>query len=145
MARDKFIDIRLLGDKELQKNLRKIDITLQRRIMKQALKRAAGPVLAEAKTRVPTRTYKLYESLKIRVFSRKGAPMAVVETGTRAELGIPASEKFFYPAVVEYKHKSYLRAALDASRAEVLNIMRATIKAGIESVRTGARVPVNLE
>lgn len=150
--RDRFIDISMLGDKELQANFKKIDIALQKKIMRQALRRAAGPVFADVKTSVPVLTYRLFESLKIRIFTKRGLMGAVVETGTRQDLGISADDPYFYPAVVEYgsqkkgiRAQPFMRPALDNNREEVFSIMRRVIKAGLESISTHSRVNIPLE
>ena len=109
-----FIDISVLGDKELQNSLKKLDIKLQKKIFKKAVRDAAKPILANAKSLVPVDTGKLKESIKLKTGTgRRGTVGVRIETGTRADLGINADDVYFYPTVIEYNNTSYLRAAID--------------------------------
>src|SRR3990172_6499931 len=124
---DKFLDIKMLGEKELQARLKKIEIKMQRKIVKGAMMKAARLVLVK--------TGRLRDSLRIRTLTGvRGAVGAKVETGTRQQLGIPHDEKYFYPAVVEYKHQSFLRRAVDDDRELIMSIIAREIRAGIESL-----------
>ena|SRR3990167_5903813 len=132
---EKFLDIKMLGEKELQARLKKIEIKMQRKIVKGAMKKAARPVLALAKILVPVKTGRLRDSLRIRQWTGKGGVFGTaIETGTRRDLGIPGWEKHFYPVVVEYKHQSFLRRAIDDDRELIVSIIAREIRAGIESL-----------
>jgi pilus assembly protein TadC len=132
---EKFLDIKMLGEKELQARLKKIELKMQRKIVKGAMMKAARPVLALAKILVPVKTGRLRDSLRIRTLTGvRGAIGAKVETGTRQQLGIPADAKYFYPVVVEYKHQSFLRRAVDDDRELIMSIIAREIRAGIESL-----------
>lgn len=127
-----FIDISLLGDKKLEKSFKKIELKLQKKIFKAAVKDAAKPILALAKSYVPVDTGKLKDSIKLKAGTGKRGTIGVrIETGTRAQLGISADDKFFYPTVVEYKHKSYLRRAIDSDPDGVRRAIARNIKAAI--------------
>lgn len=81
----------------------------------------------------------LRDTIKVRaVKGRKRGRIAFkVMTGTRQELGIPAGEKGYYPAALEYgglAHQPipYMRPALTKSRQKVIATVREKILAGIE-------------
>ena len=128
------VDISVLGDKELSKSLGRLEMKMQKSIVRKALRKAARPVLDSAKSLVPVMTGKLKDSLRIRTLkSRRGTVNVIVETGKRSELGISPNDKYFYPVVVEYKHKSFMRAAIDARRTDAYEIAKREIRAGIEA------------
>ncbi len=133
----KFIDISLMGDRKLQRKLKRLPIVVQRKIVRHALREAARPVLATAKALVPVDTGRLKKSLKIRSAGKRGQAGIVVRTGTRAELGIPEDAKYFYPAALEFGHGNvpaypFLRPALDQNRPRALKIIARELGAGIE-------------
>ena len=125
-----WIDIGMVGDKELQRALNRISRDTQEKFVQQSLRKGAKPILASAITGVPVRTGRLKTSLKIRTRKRKrkGILGVQVQTGTRAELGIAADAPGYYPIAVEYgtKHMAadpYLRPALDTNRDKALGII----------------------
>jgi hypothetical protein len=110
-----FVDISLIGDKKLAETFRKMEFKAQKKVFRQAVREASKPILQKAKELVPVDTGNLRDSLKLRALPfRPGVIGVTVMTGKRSELGIAADDKHFYPAIIEYRHKSYLRAALDA-------------------------------
>ena len=127
-----FIDISMIGDKKTQKAFKKMEIKMQGKVFRKAVRDAAEPVLALAKMYTPVDTGKTRDSLKIRAGTGKRGTIGVrIQTGTRKELGIAPDEKFFYPAVVEYNHQSYLRRAIDNDPGSVRNHVARVIKASI--------------
>lgn len=132
-----FIDISLLGDKELQTKFRLLPIKVQRKLLRQGMRKAGKLVRDEARRLVPVDTGALKKSLKVRAAIRKrGSFGARIMTGERAELGIDPGASGYYPAVVEFGSKTqpaqpYLRAAADAKRDEVFSIMRGAVRDGI--------------
>lgn len=136
---DKFLDISFLGDKELSRKLARLELKVQRKIVKDAMRAAAEPVLQAAKALAPVLTGKMRDSLRIRVLAGRhmasgklrGIAGAVVETGKRSQLGIAEDDPYFYPAVVEYRHKSFLRAGLDQARGQAFATAAREIRAGI--------------
>lgn len=146
-------DIRLLGDEELTRNLKRLDHEIQKKIAKRALREGAKPMLETAKSLVPVRTGRLRDSLKIKSYtaSRGGYITADVKPGKREELGISKDDKHYYPSVLEFgdkrrgiQPKPYLRPAFDANKSRSLSIVKAIFKAGIESFKFNTRVKVNL-
>jgi HK97 gp10 family phage protein len=134
-----FIDISFLGEQRLQRQLRALDIKLQRKIVRGAMRKAMRPVLKAARNKVPFDQGWLKSSLHIKSRTRKGVTKLYVATGTREKLQIDADEKAFYPAVLEFGTfenraiaKPYLRPAITENKTQVIEIMRKDIAKGIE-------------
>jgi len=132
------IDISFLGDRELEKKLRKLgDPRTQASAARSALRDGAKVVLGESQRLVPVRTGRLKESLKVRAFSagsrkKRGEFGREVRTGTREELGIAPDDPGYYPAAVEFGHgnvppRSYLRAAAQNVKTEALATVRSAL------------------
>lgn len=134
------IDISVFGDKELQAKLADLTPKVQRKIVRSALRQGAKRVRDEARRLAPVDTGALKKSIKVRAARnlRRGSFGIAILTGTRAELGISPEAKFYYPAVVEfggrghggrgYDAQPYLRPAMDATRAEVLGLVKQAIR-----------------
>ena len=135
----KMIDISLLGDKELTRKLHRLEIAVQRKIVRHALREGARPVLAAAQQNCPVQTGRLKASLKLRALKAKRGNFGVqVATGMRDELGIAADDPNYYPMSVEYGHGSvaaqpFLRPALDDNAQQAKAIIAREIGQGIES------------
>ena len=132
------VDIRVFGDKDLQKQLKKLPDRLQNRILKQAIKKGAKITLQRTKTIVPKETGRLSESLKVKPIKRSRVKIGYqVLTGTREELGIPAGKKGYYPMAIETGTKNrpakpYMRPALDQTENQVLGVIKGAIKSKLD-------------
>lgn len=133
------VDISLLGDKKLIRKLKRMEPAVQKRIMRKALRAGARPVRDESRRRAPILTGRLKKSIKIRALKRSRNKLGVlVQTGTRAELGIDPDDRYYYPAHVELGHGSvpaipYLRGALDSKAQEALRIIQREAWNGISA------------
>lgn len=141
------IDISVLGDRRLQQKLNRLVEKDAKKIVRQAMRAAARPVHARAVELAPKKTGALAQNIKINaatsatakaagIKAARGSLGVVVRTGTRAEMGIDPSSKWYYPAIVEYGHdnapaKSYLRRAMDETRGEAIAIAARMIGGGI--------------
>lgn len=145
------VDISLLGDKALERKLRRLEVKAQRTIVRQALREAAKIVAAAARDLVPVKTGALKRSIIVRALgtarlkagSRRSRSElgSEVRTGTRAKLGIPPDYPWYYPASVEYGFTTsrgqvvpahpYMRPALDNNLARIVASIRRDIAAGI--------------
>lgn len=80
--------------------LRRLDFAVEKKLLKSAVERGAGPVLARAKMLCPVDTGKLRESLRLDVKAIRGQGVeAVVVCGGAAFTG-----PTFYGMMVEYGH-----------------------------------------
>lgn len=138
-----FVNIKLTGDKELQKNLKKLTFALQKKITRKALRAAAKPVLAAAKAAVPTvtgkRTQIIKRKLKIKALKRSRRSIGVqIVTPTVEELGLNESESSNYNYIVAIElgtsdtpANPFLRNSLETHRASSTAIAASEIKKGI--------------
>ncbi len=136
MARARGFNITMLGDKKLAKDLKRLEIKMQKRIVKKAINRGAIMLRNAVRAAAPVgKTGNLKKYIHKITFSsaRSGLLGARVQPGKREQMGIAASDPYYYPAIVEYKFKSYLRATLDTLRNTILEKVRQEIKRGVES------------
>lgn len=129
------IDISIFGDKALSAKLAAMPLKVQKKITRQALRQGGKRVRDEARRLAPVDTGALKKSIKVRAAKnlRRGSFGISVQTGTRAELGISPEAKFYYPAVLEFggrghEAQPFLRPAMDATRAEVLSLIKNSIR-----------------
>lgn len=135
------VDIRLLGDKKLERLLRKLEPRVQKKVIRSAMRKAAKPVLARAKTLVPVRTGKrsgpLIRGMKIKSLKRSRFRVGVLlQTPTREELGLSADDKYYYPSAIELGTSKtpahpFFRNAMDQMRDVSMAIVRREIGNGI--------------
>lgn len=132
-----FVDITLLGAAELQQQFKLLPLKVQKKILRQGMRKSGKLVRDEARRLVPVDTGALKQSLKVRAAPGKRGTFGIrIMTGERSELGIDPDAQGYYPAAVEFGTKtqpaqSYLRAAADAKREEVFALMRESVNAGI--------------
>jgi HK97 gp10 family phage protein len=144
------IDVDIAGMHELEQRLRELGPQLEKKVIRQALRAAARPVLDQARANLgpPYRktgkhTDPLRRGLKIRALRpRRGRFGVAVQTPTRAELGIPADSPWYYPAHIELGTRRtaaqpYLRNALAAKRQAARESIVQAIQAGIARVARG--------
>jgi len=136
-------DISMLGDKELEKKLGRLEDKVQTKIMRGAMRKTMTVIKKRVVAAVPVATGKLKAAMKAQKIksskrSRKNKNIRIsLPFPTRAELGIPADAKHYYPAAVEYGHgsvppHSYIRKPTDsywdsAGKASVTSKARAGI------------------
>lgn len=159
MPSTRMIDISLLGDREAERKLHRLDVALQRKIVRAALRLGARPVRDEAKRLAPVLTGKMRDTITIKALrARRGNFGVQVQTGTRAQLGIEPNDPYYYPAAVEFGHAGpghgltpkerrrkrrveaskeipanpFMRPALDNKAGEAKSAIAGAIRTGIE-------------
>lgn len=140
-------DIRVLGDKKLDRAFRNLGKKVQTKFLKRAAREAAYPIRKAAKSLAPKgATGALARGISIRAGRprRRGDVSIIVATGTRKKMGLPeynkagkGGEKFYYPAHVELgtQHmaaRPFLRPALAQNRQRSKAIMARTLWRMIE-------------
>ena len=142
-------DIRVLGDKKLQKALRQFPEKVERKVLRKAMRTAFKTTLDRAKALVPVRSGALKRSLKLR--SRRGGRRKIafaIFTGDRARLGVSERTKAgrargYYPAAIEFgwnargrsvPARPWMRTALKESEAQVFEKLRRELWTGIQKV-----------
>lgn len=146
MARaEAFIDIKMLGDKELERALAKLPAKNERFAVRPALQKSAKRTHAEVIKRlsghpVTPRSGRLLAAMTAMkpklLKGARGFLGYVLGLPTRDQLDIDPADKWFYPAIVEYGHpraapRSYLRAAVDDNLAAERTAIAADIGRGI--------------
>lgn len=138
------IDISMLGDKQLAKQLKALEGPKQKKVVRQAYVKGAAVFRKSIRSLTPVDTGALKKAIKSYAGKgKKGQITRFVGIKDRASLGIEESSKYYYPAAVEYGHegvsaKSYLRAGYDAVEEQVFALVKRLIGAGIERVAKGA-------
>lgn len=111
----------------LQRDFSNLTAKMQRGVLRDALRAAARPVVASAKTKVPVRTGAL----------KKGISQRVSVKGSKAEAIIGFRRKDFYGRFIELgtskmSAKPFLRPALDESQQKIEEAFAQAINRGIE-------------
>jgi len=132
----RFLDLKFIGERRLQKKFKKLPRNVQNQIFKVSAKKALEPVRDLAIQRAPLRTGRTRRHIKIGVHrSNRGFTVGgEVRTGTRKQMGIAATSKFYYPAAFEYgtnkmAARSFLRSAMADRRRVVIRILTAELRA----------------
>ena len=149
-------DISMLGDKALAETFAALPDAIERKVLTRALREAGKVLLQLTKARAPRDTGKLASTMKLKAMKRSRRRVGVmVQTGTRAELGIIAKTRIsyvgsgatlrvkrvketgYYPAHQEFGTKKaspnpYTRTSLRSGREGLLAIIRTELDAGIE-------------
>ena len=129
------MDIKITGIKQIEKKLSGMETKIARKVVRQALKKAAKPILAAAKRNAPVKTGALKKSLRVRVMKKKKHRYGVmVATSAKWFTG-----ETFYAAFVEYgtKHlpaRPFLRPAMDSQKTAAEKILKQEILSGIEKI-----------
>ena len=138
MAQQVHVDISVFGDKQLQRALKALPINVEKKVVRQALRKAAKPVLDTAKSLVPVKTGALKKSLKLRALrkQKRGQFGVQVMTGTREQLGIAADDPYYYPMAVEVGTAKapahpFMRPALDQNREATYRLVAELVRTGI--------------
>lgn len=132
---------KVLGTRETKAAFRELDRRVQGQIMREAMKTAIVPAYEKAVDLAPEKSGRLKDNIKIlglRGRSRNGITGARIVTGTRKQLRIAPSNKFYYPAAHEYgstkmEGKSFLRAAMFLRRRRCIAIAKREIKKLLEA------------
>lgn len=142
-------DIRVLGDKKLEKAMRKLPDKVERKVLRKAMRQAFKTTLARAKAQVPVRSGTLRRSLKLR--SRRGGRRRIafaIFAGGKEQLGVPEKTKDgrprgYYPAAIEFgwtagtrpvPERPWLRAALRESEAQVIEKLKRELWSGLKKI-----------
>lgn len=138
------VDLRILGDKELERAMNKLAAKTQKKVVRGALRKEA----TQTKKRVVANIGRLnlvdsgvmmgaFSKAKIRSAGKKTLIRIGVVAPERAALGIHASDKYYYPNAVEFGHdlaapKPFQRPAIDEHRGAAIARIARNIGAGIK-------------
>jgi hypothetical protein len=136
---------RLEQDAAIQQALLNLVPQLEKKVMRQALRAAARPLLEQVRHNIAAlritgaHTGPLLRGMRLRALKRRrrGDFGVGIMTPPRVDLGIPPTSKWFYPAHIELgtrrtPARPYMRQALSTKGDAALTILRQAILAGIE-------------
>lgn len=151
----KFIDIRAIGSEKLQADLKALPMAMQRKLIRGGMRKAGNIGLKAAKQAAISYSKgaegrldepqmpKLAKGMKLRALkrSRRGFGLRYV-TPTRAELGIPATTKGYWPAHAELGTKRapalpFMRWSFDRNEPQMTEAIRADVSDGIAQFNAG--------
>ncbi len=120
--------VQITGLPALQRDFANLSAKMQRGVLRDALRSAARPVVASAKSKVPVKTGLLKRNITHTVSVKRGT----------AEATIGFRKKAFYGGFVELgtskmSAKPFLRPALDESQAQIEQAFIAAIERGINN------------
>lgn len=139
------VDIKILGRRDLERQMKKLVDKTQKKIVRQAIRAAAKRAKDRIVRNIRNEDLVLHHFMlagfynaKIKSSSRK--PRELIRMGpewpTRDQLGIAADDKYYYPMAVEMGHNNvpahpFVRPAMDEHRASELREMSGDIAKGI--------------
>lgn len=144
MAGTNRFDISLLGSEQLSRALAALPEKLERRVITRAMRQVGKYYATLAAARAPRERGKLAVSFKVRSMKRRRHRVGVmIQTGTRAQLGIDPKQRGYYPAHIELGFRDragvhhaanpYMRSSLRTGQSAIFAILRQEIDNGIES------------
>jgi HK97 gp10 family phage protein len=110
----------------LQRDFANITAKMQRGVLRDALRAAARPVVASAKTKVPVRSGKLQRGIQQRVSVRTGSADALIGFDRKQFYG-----RFIELGTSKMSARPFLRPALDESQSKIEQAFIAAIERGI--------------
>lgn len=141
------LKISFAGDKEMQANLKRLSIAMKEKILKDAVTEAGKPIVAEAKSLVPTRTdggesrgLKDLIIMKVKHYRRSEMVMAIIgaewPAGNAAyplEKGHKTTLKAGNEGKAFVEPRPFLEPAFDRAKQTLPLSIAATVKRGIEA------------
>jgi HK97 gp10 family phage protein len=138
MATAKAVSIDFIGDKGLARALKRLPITLQKKIVRPALRKGFKVVFDASKAAAPVGEGRLKRKLKLRATKRSRGGFGVrIVTPPREQLDIPPGAKGYYPAHIELGTQTvaarpFLRSSFDAHKDRAVKIIAREIAAGLK-------------
>ena len=135
------IDISVLGDKELERRFKRYPIQTQKKVLRPALRKGAK----RSKNRIVDNIKAddlIYSGNMLTAFSKtkirsQSSSRNLIRIGpvlpTRDEFKISATDKFFYPAVLE-KRFHFMRNAIDKFKNQEYRELARDIGAGLKGL-----------
>lgn len=137
------IDISVLGDKALVKKLNKLPGRVQKKVVRQAMRKAGKPILTEIKQAIGAirvtgvHTDLLRKNMKLKSVKRSRTQVGVIiVTPERNVLGINESGKSYWPANIELgtsktPAQPFIRDTVDRNRVTAMATIQRELGAGI--------------
>ena len=136
------LKFKINGAKELERNLKRLPLTLERRVAKSAVRAGAAVIAKEAKQRAPVDTGVLKRSIKVVARSRRFGD-AVASVVTRAGKRWQSKNMdAWYAGLVEFGTRQrpatpFLRPAVDATQKQAVRAMAKKARERIAKLALG--------
>ena len=134
----------LLNNRELARQLEGLPDNLRNKALRQGLRDTMKPVLDDARANAREFSPRLARTIKLRALrlKRRGSVGVKVETGTREELNIPPTDRYYWPAALELgtrfiEPRAYMRRALAKSEPTTLDRLAKHVRVRVEGVISG--------
>lgn len=128
--------IKLSGDKELERNLKKITRAAKGRALRKAAKAGAEPIVQEAKRRVPVDTGKTQQHIRSWV-ARRSSDSVTVSVGVTAKSRAHVA-RYLELGTSKMAARPFLRPAIDEKQRKAAEETQQTMaEAVLEEVRKG--------
>ena len=120
------------GIKEVDAKLAKLPYTIQKKLIRKAMRKAAKPVVATARQLAPKDTGRLSRSIKVKALKRSRKTQHIV--GVRIVTGKDLFKgEYYYGGFIEYgtryqPARSFLRRAAHQNEDVVLGVFRGVMK-----------------
>lgn len=144
----RWLDLAVLGDKALDERLDQLDKGAALKCVRPALRAGMKSLLPLILNLVPMGTGKLRGGKwTIRAARRKRGRVGVaILSPTREELGIPATDPYYYPAAVELGREgqpasSFMRSGLHAGEPAAMQVVSDTLWDRLERLGAGRPPP----
>ena len=128
------VSIKLLGDKALERKLKRLAPALQKKIVRKGMREAIKPVAADAKANAPVFSGLLQLSIKVKARKFRDRNKFGVKVSTEGLAGVP----IFYGSFNELgtRHqpaRPFMRPALNSNRETSTGILKREIGSGVEA------------
>lgn len=123
------------GIKDIDRRLKTLLPRLQKKVIRQGMRAGLKVIAAEVKANAPVDTGRMKKAVQVRaVKSRKRGSIAleVRISGKVAGLIKPGRNPVFYPAIVEYKFRQFMKRAFNSKGEAARQVTINAIRMGIE-------------
>lgn len=135
------IQATLLNQKDLEREWNALPDKIRTKALRQAIRDKGKEIFDDAKANARETTPRLARTMKLRALKSKtrGVVGIRILTGTREELGIPASDRYYWPAAIELgtrfiEPRAFMRRAIKKHEATTLTDLQQFMRQRIETV-----------
>jgi len=122
----------ITGIKDIDRRLRTLEPRIQKKVVRQAMRRGMKLMADAVRSRVPIYTGLSRKAVKVRAVKKRKRSSIMIEVALSSKImgTVKPSPKgaVFYPAVVEYKKHPFMRPAFqakgEATRQYIINDLR---------------------
>lgn len=118
------------GIKGLDKALKALPAKIEKKVLRQAMRKGVKPIQAAAKANVPVRSGTLKKAIKVRAMKRKKDRLGVLVIVGQGDF----KGETFYGAMIEYGHFAGKRGTPDRKFVEAKPFMRPAFETNKEAV-----------